>query len=60
MGKYEIFYGTFPCHTCKEEVKSLRFYKEIKQLTWVCSSNHMTKVSLETKKKNKKDYEREI
>ena len=60
MGKYEIYYGSFPCHTCKEEVKSLRSYRDTKELTWVCSQKHMSTVVLGGKKKAKKDYEREI
>lgn len=59
MGRYEIFYGQFPCHTCREVVSSLRSYPEVKELTWVCSQKHLTKVSLRTKK-TKKDYEREV
>jgi hypothetical protein len=60
MQKYEIFSGTFPCHTCKEPVKSLRMYLETKELTWMCSAKHMSTVSLGKVKKTKKDYEREI
>lgn len=58
--KYSITHGEFPCHTCKEVVNSLRFYKETKELTWMCSQKHLTIVSLNVKKKKKKDYEREI
>lgn len=57
--KYTITHGEFPCHTCKEVVKSLRFYPDTKDLTWMCSQKHLSIVSLKTKKK-KKDYEREI
>ena len=56
--KYKIVEGKFPCHTCKEVVKSLRHYVETKELTWMCSQKHLSRVSLETKK-TKKDYERE-
>jgi deoxycytidylate deaminase len=56
--KYEIYYGQFPCHTCGEVVASMRFYKEIKLTTWMCSKKHMSEVSLEITKKTKKDYER--
>jgi hypothetical protein len=59
MAKYDVYQGKFPCHTCKEVVSTLRFYPETKDLTWLCSKNHMSKVSLNTKK-TKKDYEREI
>jgi hypothetical protein len=55
--KYGIVEGKFPCHTCKEVVKSLRHYTETKELTWMCSQRHLSSVSLEIKKKKKKDYE---
>lgn len=58
MARYNIVNGIFPCHTCKEEVQSLRQYIDEKELTWMCSKKHLSKVSLNTKKK-KKDYERE-
>lgn len=58
--KYVVYHGEFPCHTCKEVVKSLRHYVEDKNLTWLCSSRHMSSVSLDVRKKTKKDYEREI
>lgn len=58
MSKYNIIQGKFPCHTCKEEVTSLRQYQGM-TLTWVCSKQHLTEVSLRAKKKTKKDYERE-
>lgn len=59
MGRYNIYNGDFPCHTCKEVVKSLRSYPEEKLLTWMCSNKHLSQVDLNTKKKGKKDYERE-
>ena len=58
MAKYSIYHGTFPCHTCKMEVKTLRLYPETKEMTWMCSEKHISTVSLNTKK-TKKDYERE-
>lgn len=54
--KYLIVHGKFPCHTCKEEITSLRFYGETKLATWMCSKKHLTEVSFQTKK-SKKDYE---
>jgi hypothetical protein len=58
MAKYNIYPGTFVCHTCKAEVRTLRSYPELKQLTWMCSEKHLSIVDLKTKK-NRKDYERE-
>lgn len=58
MSKYTVISGKFPCHTCKEEVLTLRCYGADKLLTWMCSSKHLSKVDLTTKK-NKRDYERE-
>jgi hypothetical protein len=54
--KFSIYPGKFPCHTCKEEVKSLRLWRDTLELSWMCSKKHLTKVSI---KKTKKDYERE-
>jgi hypothetical protein len=59
MGRYNVYDGLFPCHTCDEVVKSLRFYPETKDLTWMCSQKHISNVSLLITKKSKKDYERE-
>jgi hypothetical protein len=59
MSRYSIYSGEFPCHTCKEVVKSLRSYPDEKLLTWMCSQKHLSEVSLKVKKKSKKDYERE-
>lgn len=59
MSKYEVIEGRFPCHTCREECTSLRFYKETKDLTWMCRQKHISMVSLLSVKKTKKDYERE-
>ncbi len=58
MSKYSIYSGQFPCHTCKKMVTSLRSYPETKELTWMCSDKHLSRVSLNTKK-SKRDYERE-
>lgn len=58
MAKYDVYQGQFPCHTCKQEVLTLRFYIEDKLLTWMCSEKHLSSVSLNVKK-TKKDYERE-
>ena len=54
--KFKVFEGKFPCHTCKEEVLSLRLWIETTDVTWMCSKKHLSKVKL---KKTKKDYERE-
>lgn len=55
--RYTIYQGKFVCHECKEVVHTMRNYFVSKQLTWVCSNKHLSKVSLQTKK-TKKDYER--
>jgi len=55
--RYTVYQGKFICHTCKEEVSSMRHYVAPKNITWLCSQHHLTKVSLQTKK-SKKDYER--
>lgn len=54
--KFSVYEGRFSCHTCKEEVSSLRLWRETLELTWMCSKKHLSKAGL---KKTKKDYERE-
>jgi hypothetical protein len=53
--KFSTYAGKFPCHTCKEEVKSLRLWKDSLELTWMCSKKHLSKSQI---KMTKKDYER--
>jgi hypothetical protein len=55
MAKYNIYPGKFKCQECGLEVTSLRSYPETKELTWMCSDKHMSKVELKIKK-TKKDY----
>jgi hypothetical protein len=54
--KFSVYPGKFICHTCKEEVTSLRLWKETLELTWMCSKKHLSKAGII---KTKKDYERE-
>ena len=54
MSKYNIYSGVFICQTCKEEVKTIRSYPELKKATWMCSQKHVSEVSFA--KKTKKDY----
>ena len=56
MAKYTIYPGSFPCHTCKVEVKTVRAYPETKEITWMCPEKHVSVVKLSTKK-SRKDYE---
>ena len=56
--KYDVHKGSFGCHTCKAEVPSLRWYWTLKELTWLCSDGHLSKVNLNTKK-GKEQHERE-
>jgi hypothetical protein len=51
-----VFKGKFICHECKEEVFSLRLWKDTANITWICSQKHISRVPLI---KTKKDYERE-
>ena len=55
--RYTIYQGTFVCHVCKQTTNTLRSYPATKELTWMCKDNHISRVSLQTKK-SKKDYER--
>ena len=56
MAKYTIYPGSFPCHICKIEVKTVRVYPETKEITWMCPEKHVSVVNLSTKK-SRKDYE---
>ena len=58
MARYSVYQGTFPCHICKMDVFTLRFYADTKEVTWMCKEKHLSSVFLLTKK-TKKDYERE-
>jgi hypothetical protein len=51
MAKYDIHKGQFVCHTCKEVVYSMRWYYEIKEMSWMCKQGHVSEVSLNLKKK---------
>jgi len=51
--RFSVYPGKFPCHICKEEVASLRLWKESLELTWMCSKKHLSKAGI---KKTKKDY----
>jgi hypothetical protein len=56
MAKYSIYHGQFKCQECGKDVTTLRSYPDNKELTWMCSDKHMSKVNLNVKK-SKKDYE---
>lgn len=58
MARYTIYEGKFLCQECKVEVRTLRLYPELLEVTWMCPEKHLSKVSFKTKKK--RDYEREI
>lgn len=57
MASYTIYRGQFICQTCKEEVGTLRCYAETKEVTWMCKSKHLSKVSFAKRKRS--DFERE-
>jgi hypothetical protein len=59
MARYTVYQGAFACHSCKENVPSIRFYPISKEVTWMCSSKHLNNVSLQTRK-SKRDYERKV
>ena len=58
MAKYVVHAGSFPCHVCRIEVKTIRHYLRDKKLTWMCPERHVSEVSLETRK-SRSDFERE-
>jgi hypothetical protein len=57
MSSFTIYQGTFLCHTCKVEVKTLRLYAETKEMTWMCKDKHLSKVNLGKRKKSDFDGE---
>jgi hypothetical protein len=54
--KFKVFNGKFVCHTCNDEVTSLRLWLESAEVTWMCKQKHISKVAFI---KKKRDYERE-
>lgn len=48
--RFSIYQGKFPCHVCKEEVLSIRLWKESLELTWMCSKKHISKSKIVKKK----------
>jgi hypothetical protein len=56
MANYTVYHGQFVCHICKVEVKTLRLYPDIRELTWMCPEKHLSRVQIV---KKKRDYERE-
>jgi len=50
--RFSIYSGKFICHTCKEEVSSLRLWKESFELTWMCSKKHLSKAPIIKRKKD--------
>jgi hypothetical protein len=57
MDRYTVYKGYFICHTCKQNVASLRHYPETQHISWMCNQKHLSEVSLQTKK-SKRDYDR--
>ena len=53
--RFSVYSGKFPCHICKEEVLSLRLWKETSELSWMCTKKHISKASLI---KRKSDYKK--
>jgi hypothetical protein len=56
MAKYNVYPGSFKCHTCGMEVKTIRSYPNAKQLTWMCPDKHVSTVDLNVRK-TKADYD---
>lgn len=48
---FEHIQGVFACQRCQEEVKVLRLWYSTLDLTWQCSSKHISKVNIAKKKK---------
>jgi hypothetical protein len=54
---FSTYRGKFYCQKCNDEVVVCRLWTETRDLTWMCSKKHISKVSLIPK--SKKDYEDE-
>ncbi len=54
---FSTYKGKFYCQKCNEEVIVCRLWTETRDLTWMCSKKHISKVSLIPK--SKRDYEDE-
>ena len=57
--RFKTFPGKWPCKKCDEVVTTLRLWLETGDATWMCSSKHISKVSLIPPKKTKKDFNNE-
>jgi hypothetical protein len=55
--KFTVYPGKFPCHTCKEEVRSMRYWVGTAKVTFMCSQKHISEVFLV---KTKQDYLKEV
>ncbi len=55
--RFSTFAGQFICQKCNENVDVCRLWSETKDVTWMCSKKHISKVSLIPK--TKRDYENE-
>ena len=55
--RFSIFNGQFYCQKCNEIVDTSRLWTETKDVTWMCSKKHISKVSMISK--TKKDYDSE-
>lgn len=49
MSKYSLYGGEFICHRCKLLSNQARLWKDTYDLTWICPSNHLSKVKLDIK-----------
>ena len=54
---FSTYRGKFYCQKCNDEVVVCRLWTETRDLTWMCSKKHISKVSLIPK--GQKDYENE-
>ena len=55
--KFKTFTGKFTCQKCNEVVGTCRLWNETKDVTWMCSKKHISKVGMMPK--TKKDYKNE-
>lgn len=46
MSNFTTYSGKFTCKTCKEEVKTIRIYKDTGMGTWFCANKHISEAQV--------------
>ena len=49
LNNFSTYKGKFVCQKCNEEVIVCRLWTETRDLTWMCTKKHMSKVTFPQK-----------